>query len=278
MIVSMLAFAITDTFIKLAASSISPPQAMFFLTFGALIVFASMTLYQKDKIWDIRALSPVLLLRYLAEITGLIGMILALANIPLSTVGAIVQSVPLLVTLGAVLALGERVSWRRWTSIVVGFIGVLMIIQPGGQDFEPAVLWAVLAAIGLSVRDLTTRVTPKNMSSASLATYTMAATVPFAALWLISSGESFIPQNKDWYIVLLMVSFGAFGYMILIASVRMAEVSIVSPYRYTRLIFLLIFGVFVFEERPNIIVLLGAALIVISGIYMMWRERVARHS
>lgn len=276
MIVSMFAFATTDTFIKLAASSTTPPQVMFFLTVGSFIVFVSIALIQKDKIWDRNALSPVLLLRYLAEVIGMVGMILALRYIPLSTVGAIVQSVPLLVALGAVLTLGERVSWRRWSSIVVGFIGVLLIIQPGADGFELTVLWAVLAAIGLSVRDLTTRLTPKNMSSASLGAYSMVAALSFSVLWLAFSGESFIPQDEDWVIVLPMVSFGAFGYLVLVASVRMAEVSVVTPYRYTRLIFLMVFGVVLFDEKPDAMVLLGAALIVVSGVYMMWRERVVQ--
>lgn len=276
MIVSMFAFATTDTFIKLAASSTTPPQVMFFLTVGSFIVFVSIALIQKDKIWDRNALSPVLLLRYLAEVIGMVGMILALRYIPLSTVGAIVQSVPLLVALGAVLTLGERVSWKRWSSIVVGFIGVLLIIQPGADGFELTVLWAVLAAIGLSVRDLTTRLTPKNMSSASLGAYSMIAAISFSVLWLAFSGERFIPQNEDWVIVLPMVSFGAFGYLVLVASVRMAEVSVVTPYRYTRLIFLMVFGVVLFGEKPDAMVLLGAALIVVSGVYMMWRERVVQ--
>tara|TARA_R110002126_G_scaffold67646_6_gene171238 strand:+ start:4615 stop:5448 length:834 start_codon:yes stop_codon:yes gene_type:complete len=276
MIVSMFAFATTDMFIKLAASSTTPPQVMFFLTVGSFIVFVSIALIQKDKIWDRNALSPVLLLRYFAEVIGMVGMILALRYIPLSTVGAIVQSVPLLVALGAVLTLGERVSWRRWSSIVVGFIGVLLIIQPGADGFELTVLWAVLAAIGLSVRDLTTRLTPPNMSSASLGAYSMIAAISFSVFWLAFSGESFIPQNEDWVIVLPMVSFGAFGYLVLVASVRMAEVSVVTPYRYTRLIFLMVFGVVLFGEKPDAMVLLGAALIVVSGVYMMWRERVVQ--
>lgn len=276
MIVSMFAFATTDTFIKLAASSTRPPQVMFFLTVGSFIVFVSIALIQKDKIWDRNALSPVLLLRYFAEVIGMVGMILALRYIPLSTVGAIVQSVPLLVALGAVLTLGERVSWRRWSSIIVGFIGVLLIIQPGADGFELTVLWAVLAAIGLSVRDLTTWLTPQNMSSASLGAYSMIASISFSVLWLAFSGESFIPQNDDWVIVLPMIGFGAFGYLVLVASVRMAEVSVVTPYRYTRLIFLMAFGVVLFGEKPDAMVLLGAALIVISGVYMMWRERVVQ--
>jgi drug/metabolite transporter (DMT)-like permease len=276
MIVSMFAFATTDTLIKVVAGGVSPAQTMFFLTLGGLIVFASIALYQGESVWDKRAISKVLIIRYVAEITGLVSMVLALALVPLSTIGAIIQSVPLLVTFGAVLFLQERVSWRRWTSIVVGFLGVLLIIQPGAQSFEPAVLLAFTAAIALSVRDLTTRVTPPNMSSASLACYTMIATIPVPLIWMLMLGESFVPPSAHIFSLIGMVAFGAIGYLLIIASVRAAEVSVVSPYRYSRLIFLMAFGIIIFDERPGFWVLIGAALIVASGIYMMWRERLAK--
>ncbi len=276
MIASMYAFATTDTLIKVVAGGVSPAQTMFFLTLGGLVVFAAIALYQGESVWDKRAISKVLIIRYVAEITGLVSMVLALALVPLSTIGAIIQSVPLLVTFGAVLFLQERVSWRRWTSIIVGFLGVLLIIQPGADSFEPAVLLAFTAAVALSVRDLTTRVTPPNMSSASLACYTMVATIPVPVIWLVINGESFVPPSAHIISLIGMVAFGAIGYLLIIASVRAAEVSVVSPYRYSRLIFLMAFGMIIFDERPGFWVLIGAALIVASGIYMMWRERLAK--
>lgn len=276
MIASMFAFATTDTLIKVVAGGVSPAQTMFFLTLGGLVVFAAIALYQGESVWDKRAISKVLIIRYVAEITGLVSMVLALALVPLSTIGAIIQSVPLLVTFGAVLFLQERVSWRRWTSIIVGFLGVLLIIQPGADSFEPAVLLAFTAAVALSVRDLTTRVTPPNMSSASLACYTMVATIPVPVIWLVINGESFVPPSAHILSLIGMVAFGAIGYLLIIASVRAAEVSVVSPYRYSRLIFLMAFGMIIFDERPGFWVLIGAALIVASGIYMMWRERLAK--
>lgn len=276
MIASMFAFATTDTLIKVVAGGVSPAQTMFFLTLGGLIVFAAIALYQGESVWDKRAISKVLIIRYVAEITGLVSMVLALALVPLSTIGAIIQSVPLLVTFGAVLFLQERVSWRRWTSIIVGFLGVLLIIQPGADSFEPVVLLAFTAAVALSVRDLTTRVTPPNMSSSSLACYTMVATIPVPLIWMLMLGESFVPPSAHILSLIGMVAFGAIGYLLIIASVRAAEVSVVSPYRYSRLIFLMAFGIIIFDERPGFWVLIGAALIVASGIYMMWRERLAK--
>lgn len=273
MVLSMGAFALADTLIKLATSFLSTAQVLFFLIGGALVLFALMAKLQGDRLMDLRAFTPILLLRYVAEIFGMLGMVLALAKVPLSTVGAITQATPMLVAVGAVLFLREKVSWRRWSSILVGFVGVLLIVRPGAFEFDFAVLWALLAMVALSVRDLTTRLVPADMASASLATYTMTAAVPFTIGWVLFNGESLFPVQIDWLIVIPMIVLGAIGYILLIASLRTAEVSVVMPFRYSRIIFLLVLGVLVFNERPDALMLIGASLIIISGTYMMWREQ-----
>ncbi len=272
MIASMCAFAIADALVKFSTTTLSPAQVIFYLIGGALVIFTAMARLQNDKLLDSRAFSPILLLRYVAEIAGMIGMVMALANIPISVVGAITQASPMLATVGAVLFLNENVGWRRWCSIVAGFIGVLLIIQPGGVAFDSAVLWAVLAMAALSIRDLTTRLIPSDIPSASLATFTMAAATPFTVAWVLFNGENLIPVNTNWFVVIPMVVIGAMGYMLLISSIRQAEVSVVMPFRYSRIIFLLVLGVLVFDEKPGALMLTGAVLIIASGSYMMWRE------
>ena len=273
MIASMAAFAISDTLVKLATFSISPAQVLFLLISGAVLVFAAIAKLQGDRLIDKRAFSPVLILRYLAEITGMVGMVMALATVPISSVGAITQASPILAVTGAALFLKEDVGWRRWTSIVIGFGGVMLIIQPGAIEFDFAVLWAVLALIGLSIRDLTTRLIPTDMASSSLATYTMLAALPFTFLWVLFNGEHLFPAQANAVVILPMILLGAVGYLLLIASIRIAEVAVVMPFRYSRIIFLMVLGITVFGERPNAIMLVGAALIILSGSYMFWREQ-----
>jgi len=123
---------------------------------------------------------------------------------------------------------------------------------------------------------VTTRLVPADIPSTSLATYTVTAALPFVAGWVLFKGESFFPAHTNWIIVLPMVILGSIGYMLLIASLRMAEVSVVMPFRYTRVVFLLGVGALVFGERPDALMLLGASLIVASGCYMMWRERIVK--
>jgi len=273
MVGSMAAFSIADSLVKVSTTVLSPSQVMFFLISGALIIFATMAILKKDRLIDRRAFSPILWLRYVAEIAGMVGMVMALAKVPISSVGAITQASPMLAAVGAVVFLKEHVGWRRWSSIIVGFIGVLLIVQPGAIEFDFAVLWAVLALVALSVRDLTTRLVPSDMASASLATYTMAAAAPVTVGWVLLNGERLLPEDINWLIIIPMIALGALGYMLLIASIRMAEVSVVMPYRYSRIIFLLLFGVLVFGERPNALMLTGAVLIIFSGTYMLWREQ-----
>ena len=276
MIASMCAFALADTLIKLSTSVMSPAQVMFYLIGGSLIIFSLLATLQKDRLIDRRAFSPILLLRYVAEIAGLVGMVMALANVPISAVGAITQATPMLAAVGAVLFLKENVGWRRWSSIIIGFFGVLLIAQPGAVEFDFAVLWAILALVALSIRDLTTRLIPSDIASASLATYTVAAATPFTIAWVFYNGESLIPAQINWFMTIPMVMLGAMGYMLLIASLRMAEVSVVMPFRYSRIIFLLILGVLVFNEKPGALMLIGAILIIASGTYMMWREQLLK--
>ena len=276
MLFSMASFALGDTFVKTSGSFLSPAQIMFFLISGGLILFALIAVAKGENLKEPRAFAPVLLLRYCTEMIGLLGMIMALTNVPLSIVGAVTQASPILVAFGAVIFLRETVSWRRWSSIAIGFCGVVLVIQPWGESLDYAVLWAVLALVGFSVRDLVTRLTPPDIASASLATFTMVAALPFTATWVLFTGEKFFPAEINWIIVGCMVILGSVGYLLLITSLRLGELSAIMPFRYSRIVFLLIFGVLFFGESPSLSMLLGSALVIVSGIYLMWREHVVK--
>ena len=273
MLLSMVGFALADTLVKVSADFMSPPQIAFYLMAGALIMFFLIAKLSGEVLDFSNAFSPIVLLRYLAEVIGMFAMVLALAHVPLSTVGAITQAAPIVVVLGAVLFLGEKISWRRGVSIMVGFLGVLLIVQPGTIAFDTNVFWAILALIGLSVRDLTTRLISSDIGSASLATYTMLAACPFSLAWVFYNGDPIIPIDVNWWIILPMIFIGSLGYWLLIVSLRIAPISVVMPFRYSRIIIMVVLGMVVFSERPNALVYLGAALIIASGVYIMWREQ-----
>ena len=276
MLISMASFAVGDTFVKISGAFLSPAQIMFFLIAGGLIIFAIIAKFKGENLFDRRACSLVLLIRYCAEMVGLVAMIIGLTKIPLSVVGTVTQASPILVAAGAVIFFKEVISWRRWTSIFIGFVGVVLVIQPGGQNLDYAVIWAVVALIAFSIRDLVTRLTPPDIPSSSIATFTMIAAFPFTTAWVFLSGEKFFPPEMDWAVVSSMIILGSFGYLLLITSLRLGELSAIMPFRYSRIVFLLILGFLVFGERPTASMLIGATLILISGVYIMWREKVVK--
>ena len=276
MLISMASFAVGDTFVKISGAFLSPAQIMFFLIAGGLIIFAIIAKFKGENLLDRRAFSPILLIRYCAEMVGLVAMIIGLTKIPLSVVGTVTQASPILVAAGAVIFFKEVISWRRWSSIFIGFVGVVLVIQPGGQNLNYAVIWAVVALISFSIRDLVTRLTPPDIPSSSIATFTMIAAFPFTTAWVFLSGEKFFPPGIDWTVVSSMIILGSFGYLLLITSLRLGELSAIMPFRYSRIVFLIILGFLVFGERPTASMLIGSTLILISGVYIMWREKVIK--
>ncbi|MDT2018241.1 MAG: DMT family transporter, partial [Planktomarina sp.] len=252
MLISMAAFAVGDTFVKISGSFLSPSQIMFFLISGGLIIFTLIALSKGERLRDRRAFSPILLIRYSAEMLGLVAMIMGLTKIPLSVVGTVTQASPILVAAGAVIFFKEVVSWRRWSSIIIGFFGVVLVIQPTGQSLDFAVIWPVVALVAFSVRDLVTRLTPSDIPSASIATFTMIAAFPFTVAWVFFSGQKFFPPGIEWAVVAGMIILGSIGYLLLITSLRIGDLSAIMPFRYSRIVFLLILGVLVFGERPTL--------------------------
>jgi len=273
MVVSMVAFSLADALVKISTASMSSLQVMFLLISGGFVAFALIALLQGESVIDRRAFSPIMLFRYAAETIGMVGMVTALAKAPISSVGAITQATPLVAAVGAVLFLNEKVGWRRWLAIAVGFFGVLLIVQPGTDDFDASLLWALLALIALSARDLNTRMIPKGIASISLASFTVFSVLPVVMVLIFLNGQTLLIKNPNWQIIIPMIILGSAGYLLLIESIRMAEVSVVLPFRYTRIIFLMIIGVLVFDEKPNALMLLGAALIIVSSVYIIWREQ-----
>ena len=104
----------------------------------------------------------------------------------------------------------------------------------------------------------------------------MIAAFPFTTAWVFLSGEKFFPPGIDWAVVSSMIIFGSFGYLLLITSLRLGELSAIMPFRYSRIVFLIILGFLVFGERPTASMLIGSTLILISGVYIMWREKVIK--
>jgi drug/metabolite transporter (DMT)-like permease len=272
MIAAMALFAIEDMFIKLAAVSLPSGQIVFILGACGAPLFFLLAWRRGEAIFTRDALHPAVLARNLGEMVGTLGFIIALAALPLALVLAVMQAMPLVVTMGAALFLGESVGWRRWTAIVVGFCGVLLVIRPGMEGFDPTALWLVLGVLGMGGRDLVSRKIPARLGNAQVSAWGLIAVALLGALMMLRGGVAAIPsQDALW--LLGGVIFGTVGYLAITTAARTGEVSIVAPFRYVRLVFAMTIGLVVFAETPDQYTLIGAAIIVGSGLYAFMRQR-----
>lgn len=271
---AMLGFALEDMFIKLLAGSLPTWQIILILGIGGATAFAIAAKVQGQALVTRAALGPPVVLRNIGELLGTLGFVTAIALIPLSTASAVLQATPLVVTLGAALFLGERVGWRRWSAILVGFFGVLMIIRPGMAGFDIYSLFAVQAVLGLAIRDLATRRVPPSISSTQLSFWAFLVLIPASAvLGLATGAPAAEPVGPDWIYIAVVIPLGVFAYYAVVAGMRVGEISFVTPFRYARILFALTIGMTVFDERPDLLMLIGAGLIVGSGLFTLWRER-----
>ena len=191
--------------------------------------------------------------RNISEMVGSGAYVLALAFVPLTLVTSIFQAMPLAVTMGAALFLGERVGWRRWLAILVGFAGVILIIRPGGQAFEAASLLAVVSVLGLAARDIFTRRIRAAVDTTQLTTWGFAAVALVGGGQLLVSGGARIPTSGEAALLAGSLVSAVAAYWWLTEATRVGELSAVMPFRYTRLLFALAIGlvVFVFDHTAT---------------------------
>jgi drug/metabolite transporter (DMT)-like permease len=274
MVASMAGFAMEDMFIKWAAADLPTGQILLVIGLAGAPVFAAMAALRGTSVLSRGFFAAPILGRNFGEMVGTFGFVTALALVPLSMVSAILQAMPLAVTCGAALFLGEQVGWRRWSAIVAGFVGVLIVIRPGAEGFRPEALWAVLAVLGLSLRDLATRRVPARISSLQVSSWAFLAVGLLGELMMLAEPRGFVAMTLRQGLLLGgAVAFGIVAYWTITAAMRMGEISVITPFRYSRLVFGLAIGILVFGERLDAPMLAGAGLIVASGLYTFARER-----
>ncbi|MEH6404747.1 MAG: DMT family transporter [Sneathiella sp.] len=273
MVASMAAFALEDMFIKAAAGSLPVGQVLILFGLGGTLIFMGLTHRRKERILHPAILSRQIIVRAVCEVIGRLCFTLAIVFTPLSSASAILQATPLVVAMGAVVFFGEKVGWRRWLAIAIGFIGVLFILRPGLDGFEQASLFAVVGTLGFAGRDLATRAAPPVLSNVQLGVYGFFMLIPTGLAMLAYTGELAWPTALGWGQLAGAIVIGVIAYYSLTAAMRIGEISVVTPFRYTRLVFALILGVIVFGERPDAMTLIGAAIIVSSGLYTVFRSQ-----
>ncbi|MFN4310522.1 MAG: DMT family transporter [Ferrovibrio sp.] len=273
MILGMAAFIINDTLIKLASASVPTGQLITMRNIMAATLIVMLVVMTGQAAHLRRAADRVVVARSLIDVIATLCYLLALFHMPIGNVTAINMATPLAMTAAAAVFMGVPVGWRRWSAIVAGFLGVLLIVQPEAEGFNAYSLLAIAAVVFIVARDLTTRRIDTGIPSLVI-TLTNAVFVLLGALAL-SAWEGWVAVNLVQ--VLLLAGAGLFligGYLLIVDAFRHGDLATVGPFRYTGLIWALLSGFLVWGDIPNLLAFAGIVIVVASGLYVLHRERV----
>jgi S-adenosylmethionine uptake transporter len=272
MMICMSAFVLNDAFVRLAGDSLPLAQILFIrglITTFLLLAFAiyggafSISVSKKDK-WRI-------FFRSVAEALTAYFFLTAVMHMPFANVTAILQILPMTVTLAAAFVFKEKVGIIRISLIILGFFGVVLIINPSADGFNLYAIYALIAVVLITIRDLITR---KLSSEVPTLLPTVSASIGvlfFSVILLINTPlQPLNLQNSSF--IFLAAFFIVFGYYTAVLVMRIGEISFISPFRYTAILFALILGFIFFDEKPDKAAFLGIMIVMSAGIVLMMRN------
>jgi len=278
MILAMAGFAFEDLFIKTLSAHLPVSEIIIILGSTGSIIFLIIAKLQRAPIIHKDLLNRHVITRTVFELFGALFFVIAIALTPLSSASAILQITPLLVTIGAAVFFRENVGWRRWTAVLIGFIGVLLILRPGFGSFMPASIFALLGAMFLAGRDLATRAMEVKLPSVTIALYAFLA-FGISGIFIMPFNSAMIALTSTDIMYFIGASvFGVIAYYSLVIASRIGEMSVISPFRYSRIVFAMLLSILVLKENPDSLTLIGATIIVVSGLYTFLRENVLKQN
>lgn len=273
MAVGVLFLTMIDTSAKWLALAGLPVIQIVFMRYAVHFALSLVVTLPKDGTSVLHSKAPVKqALRSLFLLGSTVCLVLALGKLPITLNTSIIFAMPILVTLLAMPILGERVGIHRFGAVFLGFLGVLVVMQPWGSGFDPAMLYSFGAVVSGALYMIMTRLLAGVDSNATsqiwasgLATISL---LPFAVtqwIWPVSA--------VDWAFFTLIGAFGATAHTLVTGAHRLADASILAPVLYIQLLFATIVGVLIFDTWPTSWTLVGAAIIIGSGVYIWHRER-----
>lgn len=272
-VTAMLIFATQDAITKHLADSYSTPQILW-VRFGFYALFAlAFSMRKKPLRQCLKSERPWLqVFRSLLILAEIGAFIIAIRTLSLAEMHSLLATFPLMVTAIAALFLREPVGLRRWGAVLIGFAGVLVILRPGFAELKPGVVVALLTAFMFAGYNVLTRVVARHDDSETSLVYmaligasVMTVIGPFFWTW---------PTLADWGWLLLLSCTAATGHMLLIQALEAAPASALQPFNYTLLVFATVIGYLVFDNLPDLWTVVGAGIVVASGLYTIYRERV----
>jgi len=274
MVMVTLSFTLGDALIRIVTETLPLFQAIFLrgcLASAVLAVALGVTGQWPRALG--RRNTALISLRSVAEACAMIPFFIALTNMPFASVSALLQTIPLSVTLAGAVFLREPVGWRRLSAILVGLFGVMLIVQPGGAGFNAYSLLVLVTVAFVTVRDLTVRRIPREVPVLFMA-FAMAVCVAIAA-GLLCLRQGWAPVDGRAALLLAACSVTIIaGYMFATLAMRHGEIAFVTPFRYMALVWAVLMGFFLFGEWPDALTLCGAGIVVATGVYTLYREQV----
>ena len=269
---SMACFTVNDAMMKALGETIPLFQALFLRGCATTVLMLGLTVAlgafrlppgRADRMW--------ILLRTLCEIGAAWFFITALFHMPIANVTAVLQALPLTVTLAGALFLREPVGWRRMLAILVGLVGVMLIVRPGPEGFDIHAIYALIAVLCVTLRDIATRRISAGVPSLSVAWAGALGVTLFAGAG--AAVTDWVPMGgREWALLAGCALFILVAYLMSVMVMRRGEIAFITPFRYTGLLWALLLGLLIFDEWPDALTLLGAAIVVATGIFTLWRE------
>lgn len=275
---SMAGFTANDAFMKAMGETL-PLNQMLFLrgVLTTVLMFALARALGAGRLRFSKRDNRLIRLRNVMEVGTAFFFLTALFNMPIANASAIMQALPLTITLAGAVFLGQSVGWRRLSAILVGLVGVLLIVRPGFEGFNSYSLYVVAAVLLVTARDVLARKISSDVATIDVALMNaIAVTVVFgiASLWTaMTTGWGPVTWTVLWQLIGASV-FVTAAYTCAVAAMRVGDVAAVAPFRYTSLLWALLLGLVFFGEWPDTLTLVGAAIVVATGIYTFYRERV----
>ncbi|MDO6593750.1 DMT family transporter [Neptuniibacter sp. 1_MG-2023] len=274
MVTAMAIFAAEDAFIKIVAETLPIAQILVIFGLSGAFLFAGVTLVRGEGLFHLDVISCPMRFRVLFEIIGRLFYVLAITLTPLSSATVILQASPIVVVAGAAFIFREKVGLKRWVAIFVGLLGVIIIIRPGTDNFSFLSIFAILGMLGFACRDLASRAAPASISTSILGLYGFLAVVVAGMLFSVWEAIPFlVPDFKTSIYLVGAVLAGVTAYSCLMKAMRTGEVSAVTPFRYSRLLFGIGLGVLLFNEEISFPMLIGCSFIVVSGLFILWQGK-----
>ena len=275
MILCQFSFATNDALVKILYQNYNDifvlNQVIFLRGVFALFFIGFFLFFKKKFSFEFIFSSGKLRVRGLLEAIAAICFFIGIAKLPFAMVYVLLSLAPVILTVFGALILKEKVRWRRWTAVIIGFIGVIVVIDPGKLEFGFYFIFPLLSAFFLSLRDIYTKKIKSKFHSLQIAFITcLVVTVCFGILNMYK----IFSFGLNEYIILFISSFFlSLGYIFSIATIKVALVSVTSTFRYSVILWGILYGYFLFNEIPNTNTYIGAFLIVVSGLIIISRQR-----